>query len=255
MAYPSNPTNGQQATVNGVLYTYNSARGAWTVTSSGGSITTATDISVAGNVSAGSISGTLTTASQSNITSIGTLSALTVSGNVAAGNVSGTNITGTVTTAAQPNITSVGTLGSLTVTGNVSTTGTTTIQQTLEKTTVSATQATGTISYDALTQTVLYYTSNASGNWTLNVRGNSSTTLDSVMSTGQTLTLVFMVTQGATPYYQTALQIDGNSVTPKWQGGTAPTSGNANSIDVYSVTIIKTGAATFTAIESQAKFA
>ena len=46
--------------------------------------------------------------SQPNITSVGTLTSLSVSG----------NISGTLSTAAQPNITSVGNLTSLTVTGN-----------------------------------------------------------------------------------------------------------------------------------------
>ena len=125
----------------------------------------------------------------------------------------------------------------------------------LEKITVSATAATGTINYDALTQTVLYYTTNASANWTLNIRGNSGTTLNSTMATGQSLTVVFLVQNGATAYYQSALQVDGSAITPKWQGGTAVTSGNASSIDAYVVTIIKTGSATFTALASQTKFA
>lgn len=124
-----------------------------------------------------------------------------------------------------------------------------------ETATVSATAATGTINYDALTQSVLYYTTNASGNWTLNIRGDGSNSLDSVMSTGQALTVVFLVTNGGTAYYQTAFQIDGNATTPEWQGGTAPSSGNTNSIDVYTVTVIKTGAATFTVLEAQTKFA
>jgi hypothetical protein len=124
-----------------------------------------------------------------------------------------------------------------------------------EKTTVSATAATGTINYDALTQSVLYYTSNASGNWTLNIRGNSGTSLDASMSTGQAITVVFAVTNGSTPYRQTGFQIDGNAVTPKWQGGSAPSAGNASSIDVYSVTVVKTGSATFTVFEAQTRFA
>lgn len=124
-----------------------------------------------------------------------------------------------------------------------------------ETTTVSATAATGTINYDVLTQAVLYYTSNASGNWTLNIRGSSGTSLNTIMSTGQSLTIAFLVTNGATAYYQSALQVDGSSVTPKWQGGTAPSAGNASSIDAYVITIIKTGSATFTALASQTKFA
>ena len=125
----------------------------------------------------------------------------------------------------------------------------------LETATVSATAATGTVNFDALTQQVLYYTSNASGNWTLNVRGSSGVSLNTVMSTGQSLTIAFLVTQGGTAYYQTALNIDGSAVTPEWQGGTAPSSGNTNSVDIYSLTIIKTASATFTAFESQTKFA
>jgi hypothetical protein len=133
--------------------------------------------------------------------------------------------------------------------------GTTTkVQQTLEKMTISATAATGTIAYDALTQSALYYTTNASGNFTVNFRGDGSTTLDSIMATGEALTLVFLVTNGATAYYNTAVQVDGTSVTPKWQGGTAPSSGNVSAVDAYVYTVIKTASATFTVLASQTQF-
>lgn len=124
-----------------------------------------------------------------------------------------------------------------------------------EVATVSATAATGTVNFDVRTQSVLYYTSNASNNWTLNVRASSTVSLDTMMSTGQSVTIAFLVTQGSPAYYQSAFQVDGNSVTPKWQGGSAPTAGNASSVDVYSITIVKTGSATFTAFASQTKFA
>jgi hypothetical protein len=117
-----------------------------------------------------------------------------------------------------------------------------------ERTTVSATAATGTINFDAVTQGVLYYTSNASANWTLNVRGNSGSTLDSVLATNDAITVSFLVTNGSTAYRHSALTIDGTSVTPKWSGGTAPAAGNASSIDAYSFTIIKTGSATYTVL-------
>ena len=125
-----------------------------------------------------------------------------------------------------------------------------------ERTTVSATAATGTVAFDASTQSVLYYTSNASANWTLNIRGNSSTTLSSILATGDAITVTHLVTQGATAYYNNAVQIDGASVTPKWQNGAAPANGSANAIDVYTYTIIKTAATpTYTVIASQSKFA
>jgi hypothetical protein len=129
------------------------------------------------------------------------------------------------------------------------------LKNALEGVTISATAATGTIAYDLTSQAVLYYTTNASGNWTLNVRGNGSTSLNSLMATGESVTLAFLVTNGATPYYQSAFQVDGASVTPKWQGGAAPTSGSASAIDAYTITIVKTGAATFTAFAAQTKFA
>jgi hypothetical protein len=120
--------------------------------------------------------------------------------------------------------------------------------------TTSATAATGTINYDVTTQSVLYYTSSASANWTVNFRGSSGTSLNTLMSTGQSITVAFLVTQGATAYYNSAVQVDGNSVTPKWQGGTAPSAGNASSIDVYVYTIVKTGSAAFTIFASQTQF-
>ena len=125
----------------------------------------------------------------------------------------------------------------------------------VETTTISATAATGTVNVDISTQSVVYYTSNASANWTFNFRGNGSTTLNSILSTGQSATVAFLVTQGTTAYYPSAFQVDGSAVTPKWQGGTAPAAGNASSIDAYVFTIIKTASATFTVLASQTKFA
>ena len=125
----------------------------------------------------------------------------------------------------------------------------------IEPITVSATAATGTINIDFLSNPGVYYTTNASANWTLNVRGNSSTTLNSVLATGDMASITFLAQQGGTAYYANVIQVDGSTVTPKWQGGTAPTGGNASSIDGYSLTILKTGNAAFTVFASQTKFA
>ena len=117
-----------------------------------------------------------------------------------------------------------------------------------ERTTVSATAAATTVNFDAVTQGVLYYTSNATANWTLNVRGSSGATLDSILATGDAITVSFLVTNGATAYYQTAFNIDGTTsgITLEYSGGTVPASGNASSVDVYTYTIIKTASATYT---------
>ena len=208
------------------------------------------DVITTGNVQAG------------NVISTGIL---TVTGNVAAGNLSGTNIAGTLTTAAQPNITGVGTLGSLGVTGNI-TLGTTgadvaNVVSSLrigtnarEKVTISYTGAGNTINFDVIDQGIVYLTANATGNWTTNIRANSAVTLDNYLSTGDSVTVALITTQGSTAYLQTNLQIDGANVTPRWQGGAAPTAGNAGNLDVYVINTIKTAANTWTALASATQF-
>jgi len=162
-------------------------------------------------------------------------------------NVQAYNANTAVTNAAQSFTDTQTFAGSTTALGAV-------FQDAAEVTTISATAATGTINFDVTTQSVLYYTTNASANWTVNVRGNGTTSLNTLMSTGQALTVVFLVTQGSTAYYNNAFTIDGSSVTPKYQGGTAWTSGNASGIDAYSYTIVKTGSAAFTVFAAQTQF-
>jgi hypothetical protein len=124
-----------------------------------------------------------------------------------------------------------------------------------EVATVSATAATGTIAYDITTQSVLFYTSNASANWTVNFRASSGTSLNTALATGQSVTAAFLVTQGSTAYYNSAVQVDGTTsgVTTRWLGG-APTAGNASGIDSYRFLILKTGSATFTVLASVTQF-
>jgi hypothetical protein len=146
-------------------------------------------------------------------------------------------------------------LTTLSISGTLSVVGAATFNAIKETTTISATAATGTINFDCSTQPILYYTTNASGNFTLNFRGTSSVSLNTLMSTGQTLTVTFLATQGATAYYNSAVQVDGSSVTPKWQSGITPVAGNINSVDSYTYAIIKTGNAAFTVLASQTKYA
>jgi len=130
------------------------------------------------------------------------------------------------------------------------------IQQVIETATIDATPLNASTNFDVLTGAVKYYTANNAANWTLNVRGDGSTTLNSVMNTGDSVTIAYLASQlSANTYYQSAMQIDGSSVTPKWQGGSAPSAGNATSIDVYSFTILKTAANTYTVLGSQTQYA
>ena len=148
--------------------------------------------------------------------------------------------------------------GNITITpdgvGKIALVGGGKIKSLAETNTISATAATGIIPFDVVTQAVLYYTSSASGAFKINLRGSSSVSLNSYMTTGESISVAFLATQGATAYYTTNVQVDGSNLTPKWQGGTAPTSGNTSSVDIYTYTAIKTATSTFTVFASQTKF-
>jgi len=132
--------------------------------------------------------------------------------------------------------------------------GTLEIDEVLETVGIGTT-ASGTQDFDLATRSVIYITANQTANRTINFRGDGSTTLDSMMAVGQSISCAALMTQGSTAYYLNAYQIDGSAVTPKWQGAAAPAAGNASGIDVYTFTIIKTASATFTVLASVAQFA
>ena len=204
--------------------------------------------------------------SMTSVTSSGNVAGTNINGSAvtSTGNVSGTNLNATANVisiaGSNPNVASTTAnadilLSTNGVAGRVTFNGGGKIQQTAEKVTTEATAATGTVNYDVLTQAVWNFTTDASANWTLNIRGDSSNSLNSIMDTGESLTIAHIVSQGGTPYYNSAVQIDGSGVTPEWQGGSAPAAGNANSLDVYSYTVIKTADATFTVLAAQTQFA
>ena len=113
----------------------------------------------------------------------------------------------------------------------------------------------GTVPFDVLTSALLYNTQGAGGDWTLNIRGNGSTSMNTIMDTGESLTVAHLATITGSEYRMTQLQIDGSNITPEWQGGEAPGEGNVNSVDVYTFTVIKTGNAAFTALAALTQFA
>ena len=147
--------------------------------------------------------------------------------------------------------TSGGNLTALTLDNNQISTFASSIKETA---TVSTANATANVTLNAITQSILYYTGNATANTTINITGNSTVTLNNAMANGQSVSVVFMSTQGNTAYYVSGYQVDGAAVTPKWQGNSAPTSGNARGIDVYSFTAVKTANATYTVLASQTQF-
>jgi hypothetical protein len=150
--------------------------------------------------------------------------------------------------------------GNLTVTGSAtantgSFTSLLTVPEINERATITGTGAGANVNFDTLTQTVLYYSAASTANSTVNIRGNSGTTLNSLMSTGQSTCVALFLTNTGTAYYPSTIRVDGVTVTPLWQGGIAPTGGNTNSVDVYSFNVIKVADATFAVFASQTQFA
>jgi len=193
-----------------------------------------------------------TTATLGN-TAIGLGNTTTSVGNLTLTNVtivSGTSLVGNVTIGN----TTVGLGNTATSIGNLALNNAT-IENIQEPSNVAAFAATGTINMDILSNVVMVLTSNAAANWTVNFRGNSGTTFNNAVAVGNAINTSMLVPQGATAYYNSAVTIDGNSVTPKYQGGTAWTAGNANATDTYSYVVIKTAANVYTVLTSQTKFA
>ncbi len=206
-----------------------------------------------------------------NAVAFATSAAGTAYTNAATFSSNATNITSGTLPTARLDANVINTSASFTITGvhtynaNVSVTGTTTLNgnssvvaarlfNASESVNVSATAATGTVTYRVSDQAVLFYTSNATANWTPNVSFGATTTLNTAMSNGQSISIAFLVTQGATAYFSNSIAIDGSTVTPRWQGGTTPTAGNASGIDSYVYNIIKTGTSTYTVLASLTQF-
>jgi hypothetical protein len=125
----------------------------------------------------------------------------------------------------------------------------------IEGISVSSVASTGTINVDLTTQSTIFNTTNATGNFTINFRGNASNSLDSVLAVGESITAAFLTNNGATAYYNTSVTVDSATPTVRWQNGVTPTAGNTNSTDIYSYIILKTAAATFTVFATLTKFA
>jgi hypothetical protein len=125
----------------------------------------------------------------------------------------------------------------------------------IEQTNIIAAAPGATENIDLMANAVSYFTSNTTANVTVNLRGNSTTTLDSLMSVGQSTSIALLLTNGSTGYMPNIFQIDGSTVATKWLDNTMPYAGSANSLDIWNFNVIKTASATFTVLASQSKFA
>lgn len=125
----------------------------------------------------------------------------------------------------------------------------------VENVSLNSTAASAILNYNVTSQTVMLITAAATTNFIVNIRGSDALKLNSLLSIGQSISLVLMVTNSASAYYVSGVQVDGSTVTAKWLGGTAPTTGNSGAIDSYTFSVIKTADSTFTVLGSSTKFA
>ena len=191
---------------------------------------------------------------------IGLGNTTTTVGNLSLGNVLITSVATTFPNSFLAN--STATLGNATLTlGSQTTTvgnlalNNATIENIQEPANITAIAANATINIDILSNVVVYCTANATGNFTVNFRGNAGTTFNNAVPANVSVSASLVTAQGATAYFNSLVQVDGSTVTPKWQGGTAPTSGNANSTDTYVYVVMKSAANTYTILATQTKFA
>ena len=139
--------------------------------------------------------------------------------------------------------------------GRITANGETKIFGVFEGATISTTFITS-FTYDVLTQAVYFQNVDLGANFTVNLRGNASTALNAALNTGESATVALITKQGNTTYYNTSVLVDGTStnVTVVYQGGSAPTAGNASSNDVYTYTALKTAASTYTILAALTQF-
>jgi hypothetical protein len=124
-----------------------------------------------------------------------------------------------------------------------------------EKVNVVAGTANGTANIDVKNSNVWLFTTNSSATWIHNIRGDASTTLNSIMSIGESIVVTVISKQNSSSFYSNNITIDGSAVTEFWQGGSAPTAGlSISGYDAYTWTIMKTASATYTVISAQTRF-
>jgi hypothetical protein len=187
-----------------------------------------------GTYTAGSVP-TVTGSAQPAITSVGTLTSLDVAGGITSGNLTTGNVTSS---------------GNLTLAGSL--TGGA-IRYMFENANIIAAGPPVTTDINVISGAIQYWTGNATSNVVANIRGDATTSMNSLLAVGQSSTIAFMLPQ-ATAYFVNFVKVDNANVTPVWQGGATVAVGNANSIDLYTFTVVKTANATFRVFASQTRY-
>lgn len=219
---PQEPNPGKYLRTDGTSLSWEAASGTINVAGTGLSVSTLDDV-------------TTISSNATNLNDINTIVSRDANGDFSAGVITATGINSILTGGASSYLD---------------------VESIFEKCTLVASSPPAVTNIDLATSAVVYYTSNSANSIIINVRGDASTTLNSLMDIGQSATLAVMITCNNATHYVTSIRIDGTDVGvgTKWQGGIIPTAGNASSIDIYSFTVIKTAESTFNIFASQTRF-
>jgi len=199
-------------------------------------------VNVVGLVSATTLSGNLT----------GNASGLTGTPNIVVGSVTGTtgtfsgsvSVGGTIT---YEDVTNVDSVGIITARSGVDLNGTL-----REKVNVTAGKLSDNLNIDLANGMIHLFTTAESTTSTPNIRVDGSTSLNNVMSIGESVVVTLVTTANAAGY-SAQVTIDGGAVTEHWIGGSAPSGGGSSGFDVHTFTIIKRANADFTVLANHSK--
>ena len=162
-----------------------------------------------------------------------------------------TNPTSTLTVVGLSSFSGLAPAGITTFAGGLNIDGEYNLLRANDRVLVVAGAANGTSNIDVKTSNTVLFTSNSTGTWTHNIRGDGSTSLDSLLSTGQAITVTVISAQNNSSYYTANITIDGTAQTEYWLNGSAPSTGKSSGYDIYTFTIIKTGSATFLTLSTK----
>lgn len=127
------------------------------------------------------------------------------------------------------------------------------VGQSVENFYISPTGFAGYTFYAVSNGAIQYLANTATANGVLNITASPTQSLNAFMAVGQVITITLLVPNGDTAYAPSSYQIDGMPYTPKWGGGSAPSGGNKNATDFYTLSIFKVGVNAYNVFASQTK--
>ncbi len=146
------------------------------------------------------------------------------------------------------------TTGISTLSGQTNITDTLKVDEIVQNVSIISGAANATSNLDIKTASTFLFTTNSGSTWTHNIRGDGSTTLNTMMDIGQSIVVAVISKQNNTNYYSANITIDGAAQTEYFTGGAPSSGGSTSGYDGYFWTIIKTANATFTVLATQTQF-